>query len=208
HLVVAIDRAGIVGDDGETHQGIYDIAFLTGIPGITIYSPASAEELEAALEKALYKDSGLVALRYPRGSDPGLYESADPSADYTFFPGSKKLTVVSYGRTFQQLWKAVSGLEECPSVLQLNKVWPFPEEMLEKLSGSSYILFFEEAEQTDSLSEHLLSVLYRRGWRGELQAVTLPDGFIPQAKPDSILAKYHLDAASMETRIREEMNRA
>lgn len=208
HLVLAIDRAGIVGDDGETHQGIYDIAFLTGIPGVTIYSPATAEEVETLLEKALYKEKGITALRYPRGSDPGLYRSEDPAADFTWYPGSDQLTVIGYGRIFQQLWKAVSALEDRPCILKLNKVWPFPEEMLQKLESSRSIIFFEEAGQTDSISEHLLSTLYRRGWRGELQAVTLPDGFIAQSKPDRILAKYHLDAASMETRIREEMDKA
>ena len=207
HLVLAIDRAGVVGDDGETHQGIYDIAFLTSIPGITIYSPATAAELEILLEKALYKEKGVVALRYPRGSDPELYESKTPSADYVFYPGSDKLTVISYGRVFQQLWKAVSAMEERPAVLKLNKVWPFAEEMLDTLQHVRSIIFFEETEQTGSIGEHLLKALYQRGWRGDLQTVTLPDGFIAQSKADRILEKYHLDAASIKGCIEEEMNR-
>lgn len=207
HLILAIDRAGIVGDDGETHQGIYDIAFLTGIPGVSIYAPSANDELEAQLEKAVYHEQGITAVRYPRGSDSGAFACGDPTADHIFYPGSEKLTAVSYGRIFPQLYKAVSSLEEQPAVLKLNKVWPFSEQMLSQLEKSSSILFFEEAEQTDSISEHLLSTLYRRGWRGELKAVTLPDGFIPQGKTEDILRKYHLDADSMEMCIREEMNR-
>lgn len=206
HMLLAVDRAGVVGEDGETHQGIYDVAFLTSIPGVTIYSPSTAPELEALLEKALYETKGVAALRYPRGGDPGVFVSKDAKADFLFFPG-EKLTVVSYGRIFHALWQAVTALEQKPAVLKLSRIWPLPEKALEQLLQAPSILFFEEAEQSGSISEHLLSALYRRGWRGDFQAVTLPDGFIPQGKPEHLLEHWQLDAVSMERRIREEMDR-
>lgn len=69
HAVIGVDRAGVVGDDGETHQGIFDVSFLTSIPNTTVYSPSCYEELRMCLRKAVFEDSGIVAVRYPRGND-------------------------------------------------------------------------------------------------------------------------------------------
>ena len=79
HVVLAIDRAGIVGEDGETHQGIFDVAFLNTIPNITIYAPSSFRELEIMLDKAIYHTKGTVAVRYPRGSEKYLPDDFEPS---------------------------------------------------------------------------------------------------------------------------------
>lgn len=76
HVLLAVDRAGIVGEDGETHQGIFDISFLSSIPGITILSPATYPELRACLDRAMYRCTGPVAVRYPKGR-----EKAFPSRD-------------------------------------------------------------------------------------------------------------------------------
>ena len=72
HVLLAVDRAGLVGDDGETHQGMFDAAFLSQIPGTTVYSPATFADLRYAMQKALYETDGLVAGRYPRGGEPTL----------------------------------------------------------------------------------------------------------------------------------------
>ena len=79
HLVLGIDRAGIVGEDGETHQGLFDVSFLTTIPNVTLYSPACYEEMRMCLHQALYKDSGLVGIRYPRGTDNSQYDKSNIS---------------------------------------------------------------------------------------------------------------------------------
>lgn len=69
HAVICVDRAGLVGEDGETHQGVFDAAFLSQIPHITVYSPEGYEELRLCLQKAVFETEGLVAVRYPRGGD-------------------------------------------------------------------------------------------------------------------------------------------
>ena len=69
HIVLAVDRAGIVPDDGETHQGIFDVPFLYTIPGVTIYSPASFDELRIHLKQALYDAKGIAVVRYPKGGE-------------------------------------------------------------------------------------------------------------------------------------------
>ena len=91
-IVLAIDRAGFVGEDGETHQGILDVAFLNTIPKITVYSPSSFKELKACLSKAVYKDDGVVAVRYPRGCEVSLpedYEYNDDNFQYTVMKKQK-----------------------------------------------------------------------------------------------------------------------
>ena len=69
HVVLGVDRAGIVGEDGETHQGLFDVPMLTSIPNTVIYSPSCYEELRLCLKKAIYANKGLVAVRYPRGAE-------------------------------------------------------------------------------------------------------------------------------------------
>ena len=69
HIILAIDRAGIVGEDGETHQGIFDVAFLNTVPNVTIYSPSCFKELRINLRQAIYDVPGISAVRYPRGGE-------------------------------------------------------------------------------------------------------------------------------------------
>lgn len=70
HIVLAVDRAGVVGTDGETHQGVFDVTLLNSVPNITIYSPCYFDELEFDLEAAAFKHGGVVVVRYPRGGQP------------------------------------------------------------------------------------------------------------------------------------------
>ncbi len=81
HVVFGVDRAGLVGEDGETHQGVFDVQYLTGIPGLTLYAPASCAELRTVLRRALCGCTGPVALRYPKGTD-GIYQDNHPEDVY------------------------------------------------------------------------------------------------------------------------------
>lgn len=206
HVVLAIDRAGLVGDDGETHQGIYDISFLTGIPGITIFAPTTYRELEIQLSRSLYDTKGLVAVRYPRGSEPeAMLPGSNPAGDYSFWEGSHKVAAVSYGRILHDLYHAAHCLTEPPAIFQLNRIFPIPDRLVQALAEYPCIVFFEEAEKNGSISEHLCSILAERGYRGKFRSVTLPNAFIRQGKVPELLAEYKLDRNSMMTIIREEL---
>lgn len=203
HVVLAVDRAGLVGDDGETHQGVYDVAYLTSIPGVTVYSPSTNEELEAQLYRAVYETEGVVAVRYPRGCDKKIYKSEDPKADYAFlFEGGKNLAI-SYGRIFHDLYAAnEEGL--FGALLKLNKINPLPDELIEKIAAYENIVFFEEVEQNGSIGEHLLLLLSQTGWKGRYRAVSLPNGFFKQGKVPQMLREYRLDQDGMMEILREE----
>lgn len=204
HVVLAVDRAGLVGDDGETHQGIYDVAFLGSIPGVTVYAPATNAELKAQLSKALYELPGVVALRYPRGSEPGREFGKDPGADWWLRETGSRLLAVSYGRTAAALCQAMDELPFPADFLKLNRILPLDGELVRKIAGYDRVVFFEEVEQAGSVSEGLCLALAEAGFRGGFRAVTLPDGFIPQGKVPELLKTYHLDCGSMKTILSEE----
>ena len=207
HIVLVVDRAGLVGDDGETHQGIYDIAFLTSIPGVTIFAPASYRELEALLDRAIYRTEGVVAVRYPRGGEPEGLPPADdkPDGDFRCLPGDGGMAVVSYGRLFAGVCRAVRQLQKKPAVFQCRRLFPISEELLAELSRFRTILFFEEAEETGSIGEHMQTALRKTGWTGQFQIAALPSAFIPQGKVAELLTKYRLDDESIRQRIQEEL---
>ncbi len=201
HIVLAVDRAGIVGDDGDTHQGIFDVALLTAIPGVTVYSPASYDQLRADLNRALYEESGVVAVRYPRGSENPAHCTICPSEDDIWLEGDRSLTVISYGRTAAALSEAVEGMENPPELLLLNKIWPLREDMVLALSRREHILFLEEAVQSGSIAEHLLAALVKAGFTGRYEMTTLPDGFIPQCSVPSALSRFGLSAEAIREKI-------
>ena len=96
HVVFCVDRAGIVGNDGETHNGVFDLAYLSTIPGMTVLAPASFAELETMLKKAIYEIQGPVAIRYPRGAE-GEYKEDNPGEEVLLRQGDD-VTMVTYGR--------------------------------------------------------------------------------------------------------------
>ena len=203
HVVLAIDRAGLVGDDGETHQGVYDVSYLTSIPGVTVYSPSTNEELEAQLYKAVYETKGVAAVRYPRGCDKKVYRAEDPKADYVFLAEGGQNLAVSYGRIFHDLY-AANEEGRFGALLKLNKLNPLPDELIEKIASYESIVFFEEVEQNGSISEHLLMRLSQLGWRGRYRSASLPNGFFKQGKVPQMLREYRLDKDGMMEILREE----
>ena len=208
HIVLAVDRAGLVGDDGETHQGIYDIAFLSSIPGVTIFAPTTYGELEILLHRALYETDGVVAIRYPKGSEPkARIPAADCRQDYTVrFPGAGT-AVISYGRVFHNLYHAAEELDNKPTLYQLHRIFPLSEQLISELTQYNRILFLEEAEQNGSISEHLSFALARKGFRGAFTAKTLPSGFIRQGKTDALLKLWQLDTSSIRKILQEDLDK-
>lgn len=201
HVLLAVDRAGIVGGDGETHQGIYDVSFLTSIPGVTVFSPSGGLELRLSLEKALYQEKGVVAIRYPKGVCPADTMASTGGEDYSFFPGEKEGLAISYGRISENVYE--SAMEQRCSFLKLLKIYPFSEELINSIMRYRKILIFEEAIQNGSIGEHLLLELSRRGFSGSFETVTLPNAFVGQGSIEQLLQQYHLDRDSISAKIKE-----
>ena len=114
-MVIAIDRAGFVTGDGETHHGILDVPFLNSIPGITVYSPTLYSEMRNAFVKALYHDPSVVAVRLFKGKEPHLPEDFVPSfEDFDVYGDPEsKIAIVTYGRLFASSAIAITILSFC-----------------------------------------------------------------------------------------------
>jgi 1-deoxy-D-xylulose-5-phosphate synthase len=206
HVVFAIDRAGIVGDDGETHQGVFDTVFLGSIPNITVYAPESYQELRLCLSQAIYRTEGVAALRYPRGAEKITHNLVCKEyRDYLYdgVVGAKKI-VITFGRITENASAAVRHLREQGekiSLLKIIRIIPLPEKILEIASRYDTVFFFEEGMKQGGIAQNFLSALYERGYQGKVKITALPKEFIKQGTIPSVLSRYGLDQASMEQTI-------
>ena len=199
-VTLCIDRAGFVGADGETHQGIYDVSLLTSIPNITIFSPSNYNELIETLNKCA-KMNCLKAIRYPRGSQPKeISEYAATNNDFDVI-GSGDTTVITYGIEFANVYTALANSDNV-SIIKLNKIFPINEQIFDLLMRKKRIYVFEEAYKFGSIGEKIGNKLCELGYDGEFinSSVT---GFIPSASVDSDFIKFNLDSNSVKNIVLE-----
>lgn len=201
HVVIGIDRAGIVGSDGETHQGLFDVAMLSSVPGITLYSPATYEEMRCSLYKSLYEHTGVCCVRYPRGGESKL-PAFDPQAPWAIEPkGAKpRLLLVTYGKLSAQAVQAAQTLSQqgvSTAVLKLLRLLPFCEEAVEQAMQAEYVLFAEEGIESGGIGQMFGSRLLENGFQGHYRVLAVHDRFVEQATPDRALDLCGLDAQSM-----------
>ncbi len=201
-VTICVDRAGIVGEDGETHQGVFDVAFLKSIPGMQIFSPTTYLELKTALYKSIYEIDGPSAVRYPRGNQPTLPEDFVPTDDDFCFYGdcTAKTVIITYGRLFAEAAKAYISLKEenvGVAIFKLNRIYPLEEAFYTALRPFERILIFEEAIRSGGVNETICAGLAQRGFGGSVAVYAVENEFIPHAPAASALKKYRLDADSM-----------
>ena len=192
HVLLAVDRAGIVGEDGETHQGIFDISFLSSIPGITILSPATYPELRACLDRAMYRCIGPEAVRYPKGR-----EKAFPAGlhGHEKFQLSKDVDIllISYGRLAVSCCQAAGLLRQKGvdvGVLKLTQLLPYCEELLPMFLKKKSIFFVEEAIEQGSISQMTGNLLLQNGYQGQFFVRAVPNRFLAQASVDEIFEEF------------------
>lgn len=202
-VVLAVDRAGFVGEDGETHQGIYDVAFLNSIPDICVYAPSSYEELRMDMHKALYVEKTTTAVRYPRGAEltlPSDFVSENGSFD--IYPNNlvealPKNIIVTYGRTFAYACHALELLKNRGfydfSIVKINRIKPIDPLITDRILSADSVFFFEEGVTSGSVGEKLASVLLQAGFKGTYRLFAIGDCFVPQATVDQQLEDFGLD---------------
>ncbi|MGN1089640.1 MAG: 1-deoxy-D-xylulose-5-phosphate synthase [Huintestinicola sp.] len=205
HIVLGIDRAGIVGEDGETHQGLLDIPMLTGIPNVSVYSPSDYDELKLSLRKALDEENTVTAVRYPRGAeDHDVHMSCDKENMLCYEKHGGKLLAVSYGRTGINLIRAVRENDLDCDVLKPVKIFPIERCIADICMGYDKIILFEESMRSGSIGEHLAAMLMQQGWKGSFM-INAVSGFVRQSSVESALKKYKLDSDSMAEMIKENL---
>lgn len=199
HVVLAVDRAGIVGEDGETHQGIFDVSFLSMVPGIVIDSPCGFWELELCLRRAVKQESGVVAVRYPRGTENTAIPWPEKEYPYFRFGEGADALIVTYGRLSEEAYFARRTLAEAGisvDFLKITRLVPVADEIYEICKQYQHVLFYEEGIRNGGLGQLLLNGLYERGFDGKFQLHAI-DGFVPHGKIYELLADLELDRAAM-----------
>ncbi len=208
-IIFAIDRAGFVGEDGETHHGLFDVAFLSTVPDLKIYSPCCYRSLCADINNALYADEFAVAIRYPRGRPhsnvSGLrYDCIELSHYGT---ESSNTAIVTYGRITSQAISAADILRDKGidvHLVSLNQIKPIPEEAYNCLLSKEKIYFFEEGQKSGSVGERLASELLLRNYKGSYSLTAVEDKFVEQSSVDELLIAYGLDSESIAKKVSEE----
>ena len=207
HIVLGIDRAGIVGEDGETHQGVFDVAFLTTIPNITLFSPSCYEEVELCLNEAIFNIKGIVGIRYPRGNDTSSFDKSNLNAAFTLTGDNSKILLVTYGRIYDNSIKAKNSLKRqninC-DVLKLTKIFPIDNEVINIAEKYQKIIFLEEGIANGGIAEHFSACLMSHEFKGTLRIVAIND-FVKQSSVESAIRKLHLDVKSIENFVRQEL---
>ncbi len=188
-----IDRAGIVGEDGETHQGIFDVSYLSLIPGINIYSPATYDELRYRIKESAKSDE-LCAIRYPRGKQ-GVVEKFDYSCDFSTFKSNSNKLLITYGRLFSEALLAQKEADF--DILKLNKIYPLSANLLKELANYKEIHFFEESVKKGGIAEHLSAILLQLNYKGKYKIHAINNKFVSQGKVSELLYDLKLDHNAM-----------
>ena len=186
-LKLLVDRAGFVGEDGETHQGLFDVPYLTLIPKINVYSPSNYEELRYRINYIAERDE-ISVVRYPRGAEE-ISDFFDFKEDYTLLKGNGKKLIITYGRVFAEAVKA-KEIKKDLSILKLNKIYPIDKEITNTIKDFDEVYFFEESTKSGGIAEHLSSLLSESGYHGKYVINAVENGFVPAMSTNSALRKY------------------
>lgn len=197
HVVFAVDRAGLVGEDGETHHGLFDVGFLRQIPGMHIFAPANQAELSSMLRKAVFETDGPVAVRYPKGSD-GHYTDAkwvNKINDHAV------LTFVTYGTTVNLVLEAAELLAAegiAVDMIKLDCIMPLDSSSIfQSVSGTGRMIVVEEAAEIGCVGQSILSELMCSGVTPCSKLMNYCCGIVTHGDLNSLRKKMGMDSKAI-----------
>lgn len=212
HVIFAIDRAGIVGADGETHQGVFDLSFLTHIPHMTVLSPKNAWELEEMLDFAVNEWEGPIAVRYPRGTaelsfagqkQPIAYGKAELIQD------GEKIAILAEGHMLKAAAEAAQLLEADgyqPMLVNMRFLKPLDEKMLLGVAEKcAHIITVEDNLRKGGFGSKVLEFYGDNQIRVDVMNLAFPDQYIEQGTQAQLFARYGLDAAGIYHSIKKRL---
>ena len=210
HVVLGVDRAGLVGEDGETHHGVFDVAFLDSVPGMTVLAPSSYAELSGMLEQAVLHVDGPVAIRYPRGGEGAYQGDAGPGHAAVLRQGSD-ITLVSYGILINDALEAAELLAAegvQAEVVKLNVITPLdPELVLESVKKTKVLLTIEDSAAHGSVGERLAAAVAEAGLRAKVLCRTSGDKFVTHGALSCLKQELGLDSAGIFRAALEEVRK-
>ena len=192
-VLFLIDRAGIVGEDGETHQGIFDIPLLRSIPGMTIYSPSDYKDLRYMINKSLKENNGPTAIRYPRGKQAKFSVDTNPEENYNIF-GNKnsKKVIITFGRLFNFADELINKYSKDACFIKLNKIYPIENDFFAMLNKFEEIHVFEEGIKSGGIGEYISSNI-----KSLCYIHAIDNKFVPAGETMTLLKKLGLNKDSM-----------
>ncbi len=203
-VTFAIDRAGIVGADGPTHQGTFDLSFLRCVPGMTVFAPADEAECRNMLYTA-FLHPGPTAVRYPRGSGPGVTENQQmtqvPIGKAQLRREGREVALLAFGSTLAPALEAGEDLDA--TVVNMRSVKPLDTEMIKQLADTHELLVtVEENSIRGGAGAGVAETLAQYERASALLMLGLPDQHIEQGDPAEVLAQCGLDATGIVKSVR------
>ncbi len=200
HTVFCVDRAGLVGNDGETHQGVFDVCYLSAVPGMTILCPASFQELHDMLGYAIHEVTGPAAVRYPRGGE-GRYTDSLMQAENVIREGTD-VTIVCYGTMINEVLNAADMLQSrgiSAEIIKLGMIAPNSfERCISSVRKTGRLLVAEEVCSVGCVGSALLAAISVAGV--ELKAaelLNLGNGIVRHGTVDELRRETGIDAAAI-----------
>ena len=208
-VILAIDRAGLVGEDGETHHGIYDVGFLRHAPGMKILCPASLQESEDMFRWAASNANGPVAIRYPRGGNGKYTDSSwsEQPAQVCVHRTGKDLTILSYGKIINNVMEAAEilaaqGIEA--TVLRLTQISPLRiEEIRSYIPVSKLVFTVEEVAGNCGIKEQLAYLLSHVDSGYCVDGIDLGNCYIQHGSVEKLYEHYGLSPQKLAQKIKE-----
>ncbi len=202
HVVFAIDRAGVVGDDGETHQGIFDISYLSHIPNLTIMAPKNKTEFVKMLDYAINKHKAPIAIRYPKGVATDIYSDDEPEICYgkcEVIKQNGKIVIISVGTIIENVKPAYDRLiSEGYNISLINArfISPIDKELISNIKNNyDYIFTVEDNVFKGGFGSNLISLLIKNEiFDKKIYNISFPDEYIEQASIKELHQKYGLDS--------------
>ena len=209
----AIDRAGLVGADGATHAGAYDVAYLANLPGFVVMAAADEAELKHMVATAAAHDEGPIAFRYPRGEGVGVDlpergEVLEIGKGRMIQQGAR-VAILSFGTRLKEVMKASEALSArgiTPTVADARFAKPLDEDLILRLAAEHEALITVEEGAVGGFGSHVEQLLAEHGVFDHglrFRSMVLPDIFIDQATPEDMYATAKLNAADIEAKVLE-----
>ncbi len=207
-VVLCIDRAGLVGNDGETHHGVFDLSYLTHIPNLMILSPKDATELEYMLTFAAGYNEGPIAIRYPRGNaerlDIGKPLSLEPEVLRT---GGKTLLIAT-GKLVKTALEAADMItDHAIGVINLRKIKPLDEEaLMQIIEAYDNVVTLEDHMIAGGMGEAVTRMMHKHNVFKHIKHLGIDDAFVEQGDMETLLKSLNLDAQGVAKTLIEVLN--
>ena len=211
HVVFGLDRAGIVGADGETHQGVYDISYLYTMPNMTILSPSSFKQFDLMLRYAVNEHNGPIAIRYPRGNTEASYENNEfvCKKGYLHHTGTD-VSIITSGRMVKRAEEVGDILDKSNisyEILELPTISPLDTSaILETAKKTGYVITIEDNIKSGGMGEHIAEILLSAGINPKFKIFAFPSEPIVHGSVNELDKKYGLDKDTIAEEIKNGKN--